>query len=121
MKVLFINSVIKDGSTGNIMFNLQEIFRQNGHKTLFLYGRGKHPEQQRAKKITPAIEFYVNALFTRLFGLNSVKSPISSIRLKRQFKQFKPDAVVLGNLHGYYINENFLFKLLNVIGDIRLI
>ncbi len=115
MKVLFINSVIKDGSTGNIMFNLQEIFRQNGHKTLFLYGRGKHPEQQRAKKITPAIEFYVNALFTRLFGLNSVKSPISSIRLKRQFKQFKPDAVVLGNLHGYYINENFLFKLLKSI------
>ena len=115
MKVLFINTVIKDGSTGNIMFNLREKFRQYGHETLFFYGRNNHPEEQYAKRITPAIELYINALLTRLFGLNAVKSPISSIRLKRRIKQFKPDAVILGNLHGYYINENYLFKVLTAL------
>ncbi|MBR4761201.1 MAG: glycosyltransferase [Clostridia bacterium] len=114
MRVLFINTVIKDGSTGNIMFNLQEKFRQYGHDTLFFYGRESHSEIRRARKITPAVELYINVLFTRLFGLNSVKAPISSIKLKRYIKQFNPDAVVLGNLHGYYINENYLFKLLKV-------
>ena len=115
MKVLLINTVIKDGSTGNIMFNLQKSFCEFGYETLFLYGRENHPEVENAVKITPKPEFYINALLTRLFGLNAAKSPVSSIRLKRYIKRFNPDAVVLGNLHGYYINENYLFKLLKAL------
>lgn len=111
MKVLFLNTVIGDGSTGGIIYRLQKSFCRKGHKTLSLYGRGNHKEPGLVK-VTSRAEFYLNAGLARLFGTQGSLSFFSAAKIKREIKKFSPDAVVLGNLHGYYLNENRLFSLL---------
>ena len=40
MKILLINSVYNKGSTGNIVKSLYEGYKEYGHDTFVIYGRG---------------------------------------------------------------------------------
>lgn len=111
MKVLFLNTIIKDGSTGSILYRLRNEFRRRGHETLVLYGRGDHKEDGLVR-VTSRPELLFNAAFARLFGTQGSLSFFSAAKIKREIKRFSPDAVVLGNLHGYYLNEKSLFSFL---------
>ena len=41
MKVLIVNSVYKNGSTGGIVFNLHSYLQNNDVESYVIYGRGK--------------------------------------------------------------------------------
>lgn len=111
MKILFLNTIIKDGSTGSILYRLGQHFLRKGHKTLVLYGRGDHDEPDLVR-VTSRAELYLNAGLARLFGTQGSLSFFSAAKIEHEIKKFSPDAVVLGNLHGYYLNERRLFALL---------
>ena len=116
MKVLFMNTVCGTGSTGGIILRLQNFFRSRGHETLFLYGRGDRRDLPDTLRVTSRPELYLNAGLARLFGTQGSLSLFSAAKIEREIKKFAPDAVVLGNIHGYYLNEKRLFGILKKLG-----
>ena len=112
MRILIINTVCGAGSTGGILSRLQDFFRKKGHETLFLYGRGGTHNLPDTKRVTGKVELLLNAGLARILGTQGSLSFFSAAKIRSAVKKFAPDAVILGNLHGYYLNEKSLFTLL---------
>lgn len=106
MKVLIINTVCKEGSTGKIAYKFHEYLKEKGHQSKLCYGRGAtYPRERDLIKIDLAAESFFHILLTRLTGMQGSFSNFATNKLLKIIKDYKPDAVYLLNLHGYYINE----------------
>ncbi len=106
MRALIINSVCKNGSTGKIAYNLHLFIKEKGHESIVCYGRGNcYPDEEDLFKIDTDFEVYAHAALARLTGLQGFFSNIATNNLLRLIHNYKPDAVFLLNLHGYYLNE----------------
>lgn len=112
MKVLFINSVCKRGSTGKIAYDLYTAVNKSGNEAAVCYGRGKNIREKNIFKFGLDIETYIHALLTRFTGFTGCFSPVSTYRLIRFIKKFKPDVVHIHELHAYFVNVKPLLSFL---------
>lgn len=107
MNILHINTRYVGGggaaSIANLLHN--EINKQEGMTSRFLYGRGKSSDSN-AVKIATEIESYISAGVTRLFGkeLNRGLSKIVKSEIDNA------DVIHIHNLHGYYVNYESLIN-----------
>lgn len=118
MKILMINVVCGNGSTGRICTDIAEALEKHGHEVRIAYGRGNVPDPYKkyAIKIGSDIEVKIHALKSRLFdrcGFGSTRATKSFVKWVRQYD---PDVIHLHNLHGYYINIEILFDYLRDSG-----
>lgn len=118
MKVLIINVVCGNGSTGRICTDIAEALELRGHEARIAYGRGDVPERYKkyAVKIGSGTEVKIHALKSRLFdgcGFGSTRATKSFVKW---VKQYDPDVIHLHNLHGYYVNIEVLFDYLRDSG-----
>lgn len=107
MKVLQINGVIHQGSTGNIVDAIAEYVRSCGNDCFIAYGIGSNT--------TDGYKFcyrYEQALYRRcsmLTGFRYGFAPLATKRLLRFIQKYKPDVVHLHSINGNCVN---IFDLL---------
>lgn len=104
MKVLLIDVHFKHSSTGKIVHDLYQGIRDNEHQAAVCYGRGPVESGDGVYKFGLDIETYFHAFMTRLTGLTGCYSPISTYRLIKYIKNYKPDVVHIHELHAYFVN-----------------
>lgn len=114
MKVLFINSVCKTGSTGKIVYDLYTQIRENGDDAAICYGRGGLVDGENIYRFAPKLEVYFHALMTRITGWTGCFSPIGTKNLIKFIQKYKPDVIHIHELHAYFVN---LKPLMNYIKE----
>lgn len=111
MKILVINVVYGYGSTGIIVKNLCEYYKEQGNDVYVLYGRGKATQNNdiKLKKCTFELESKFSHLLSLKTGNLYGGMYFSTKRAERYIKKIKPDLVHLHCLNGFFIN---IYKLL---------
>ena len=104
MKILLINSVCNQGSTGKIVFDLYEYYGKHGHDVAICYGRGPVRKEHNIYKFSSTWEMYVHAGLTRLTGMTGCFSPLATSNLIKFIDEFKPDVIHIHELHAYFVS-----------------
>ncbi|MGP6140223.1 glycosyltransferase [Jeotgalibaca sp. A127] len=110
MRVLQINSVCGYGSTGRIATDLYDVLEKEGHECCIAYGRGTAPKGYKTIKIGGKIDFYTHVLKTRFLDLHGFGSKRATKTFVKQIEEYKPNIILLHNIHGYYLNIEILFN-----------
>lgn len=116
MKVLLINSVYREGSTGKIVASIADTLREQGHEVQTCYGIGNSHIDEYSEKICGNLEHSINAVLSRITGIPYGGVFLSNIRIKRIIKQFKPDVVHVHCINASIINVYSLFEYLAKTG-----
>lgn len=111
MKVMLINSVYAYGSTGRINEAIEKACNNKGIETRSIYGR-KRISGSSAIWINSFAGFLYDILKSLIFANHGLNSQRNTKKILNQVELFKPDIVYIGNLHGFYINYEMLFKYL---------
>lgn len=114
MRVLQINSVCGNGSTGKIVLDIHNTLLENGHESWIAYGRGDSNGVLNSIRIGTAFDNYIHVANTRLLDRHGFSSTKATRQLLKTIDEIKPDIIHLHNLHGYYINIEILFNYLKV-------
>lgn len=112
MRIALVNVVYKKGSTGIIVRDLAEAYRDDGHEVFVLYGRGKKINEPNVYKTGYEIEAGIHHAISRVSGNMYGGMPFSTLRLKRLLKKINPDVVHLHCLNGYFVNIPALLTFL---------
>ena len=110
MKIAFINSVYKYGSTGRIVEDLARLAISEGHEARVYYGRKKQERDELSVYFGSRITNIIHLMATRLFDNHGFVSRNKTQKLIRMLDEYKPEVLHLHNLHGYYINIKILFE-----------
>lgn len=115
MKVLLINSVCGQGSTGRICTGIANLLKSDGYEAYIAYGLG-HSDYPGSFNISSGkCDYLFHNVLSRLTdseGLHSIKA---TRKLIKQIEFIKPDIVHIHTLHGHYINYKVLINYLNNI------
>ena len=111
MKVLQINTVYKEKSTGRTCYEVEKTLNEKGHQSLVAYGVGKH-SSKNVYRIDRKLEYLFHNIMSRVTGLEGYFSYFATKRLIRVIKKYNPDVIHLRNLHGHYLHLPTLFKFL---------
>ena len=111
MKLLQINSVFGQGSTGGMAADIEREASARGHSVLSAYGRGRPPSENPSAlyRIGSDLDVLLHGAASRLWDGQGLASNRATAAFLRKADAFAPDAVWLHNLHGYYINFPLLF------------
>ena len=114
MKILQINSVCGVGSTGKIAEDLYWEYKKAGHDCIVAWGRkqGGHIPAQDRIQIGEKKDYLLHALEARFFDDCGFGSRNATKCFLKQVEKFDPDVIQLHNIHGYYINIEYLFAFL---------
>jgi putative colanic acid biosynthesis glycosyltransferase len=104
MRILYINSVCKRGSTGKIAYSLYTAANANGDTAGICYGRGAEIKEKNIFKFGLDWETVLHAGLTRVTGWTGRFSHLSTGRLLRFMDEFAPDIVHLHEPHAYFID-----------------
>ena len=111
-KVAQINSVCGNSSTGRTTYDLAVTFKRAGLESRVYYGV-RSTDYSDAVRFTNTFEVKLHVLKTRLLGKHAFYSKIATKRLVKLLKEFNPDVIRLGQVHGHYLNVPVLFKYFN--------
>ena len=116
MKILQINSVYIERSTGRNCFELEKAIEAAGGQCVTAYGFGQRRNSPNAYKIGTQFEYYFHNVMGRITGLCGYFSVFATLRLVRFIKKYDPDVIHLHNLHAFYVNLPILFRYLKKSG-----
>ena len=109
MKILMVNTEFNRGGAAQIVRTLfQSLNQKSGFECYFAYGRGEKIDDERTVKFAYLPEVYFQGLLTRCFGLQGYGSWFSTRALERFIIKEKFDLIHLHNIHGYYLNLDFI-------------
>ena len=113
MKVLQVNCVFREGSTGKIVNDIDISLKNKEIDSYICYGRGKFISEKGIYKFCTELEAKIHALFIRLglvmpYGGNY----FSTKRLINKIKKEEPDIVHLHCINGSCVNIYTLLKFL---------
>lgn len=104
-----MNTEFNRGGAAQIARNLfHSLNQKNGFECYFAYGRGEKVDDERTIKFAYLPEVYLQGLLTRCFGLQGYGSWFSTKKLEKYITKEKFDLIHLHNIHGYYLNLNFI-------------
>lgn len=108
MKVLQINCVYGEGSTGEITRLIHEELLRAGHDSRVIYGRGRTMRGEGIMRLCPEAYGKMQGLRSRLTGVMYGGCFLSTARLLGYIRREKPDVVHLQCVNGYFVN---IFRL----------
>ncbi len=111
MKIVQINSVCGQGSTGKICVAVSRLLTERGIENYILYASGKSSEPVSRRYMSDG-EVKWQALRSRVFGNYGFNSRRATKRLLRELDSIRPDIVHLHNLHGHNVHLGLLFSYL---------
>lgn len=114
MKVLQINTVYGEGSTGKIAASIHEACKQDGIVCLSAYrGAPKgQPTQADTIAISSKWDSRLHGCLSKYTMFKGSGSFFRTLIFLRKVKQYRPDIIHLHNLHGSYVNIPLLFHYL---------
>lgn len=107
-KILFVNSVFPDGSTGNIIKNISNYISKKGFECYYAYSCGKE-RKSNEYIINSRLDIKLSILQTRILGRHGFYNVYNTKKLIKWIDQISPDIIHLHNIHGHYINVKILF------------
>jgi len=116
MKVLQVNNVYGEKSTGKLTRQLHEGLLERGHRSLVVLGRGNGMESDTVIRLCPEWYGKLNAALSRLTGMPYGGCLFSTARLRRIIRREKPDVVHLQCVNGNFVNIYSLIRWLNKQG-----
>ena len=112
MKILQINSVYIERSTGRTCYEVEKAVEAAGGQCVTAYGFGPRRNTPNAYKIGTKAEYYFHNIMGRITGLCGYFSVFATMRLIRFIRKYDPDVIHLRNLHAFYVNLPILFRYL---------
>ena len=110
MKILQVNCVYNNGSTGKIMHDVHMELVSAGHKSVVCYGRGADTSDENVIKLCSELYAKANNLLSRITGILYGGCLLSTSRLISLIKREKPDVVHLHCINGFFVN---IYKLVS--------
>ncbi len=98
------------GSTGNIAINLHNALKRAGYNSIFCFGRGHKENGRDLYRIENPLTLKLHAFFCRLTGKQGFYSTSVTVKLLHLFDSLNIDTIYIVCIHGYYINERYLYK-----------
>lgn len=117
MKVMQINCVYQNGSTGKIVYDIHTYLQKVGHDSVVCYGRGDEVDEHAIYKTCGEMEARLNKLYARLTGVKFGGSYFSTNQLLKIIRKEKPDIVHLQCINGYFVN---IFRLVTYLKTHRI-
>ncbi|MBR3692630.1 MAG: glycosyltransferase [Clostridia bacterium] len=109
MKILQVNSVYGEKSTGKLTRELHFGIRKAGHESVVVYGRGGKTSDPGVIRLCPDWYGKFNSLLTRFTGIRNGGCLLSTLRLMHIISREKPDIVHLQCINGNFVN---IFRLI---------
>ena len=107
--ILQINTTFNIGGAAEISKVIfDEINNRLNYRSYFAYGSGKDIAIKNICKFSYKPELYFHALITRLTGYEGRGSYFSTKRLMKYIESNNIDLIHIHNIHGYYLNLNFI-------------
>lgn len=104
MKVLQVNNVYGEKSTGILTKLLHEELLASGVDAMVAYGRGKGEKAPGVVRLCPDWYGKANSLLSRITGLPYGGCLLSTWRLQRIIRRERPDVVHLQCINGHFVN-----------------
>ena len=112
MRILQINAVYGQGSTGTIVRDIEHLCFDSGIECYVASSDPKVREAKHGYVIGNTLDHKLHALLSRIHGKQAYYSHIPTRSLLRWMDEVKPDIVHLHNLHSNYIQLNMLLQYL---------
>lgn len=112
MKVLQINAVYGQGSTGTIVRDIEKMCEESGMECYVASPDKKVLKAKHGYVIGNTLDHKIHALLSRIHGKQAYYSHIPTRNLIRWIDEIKPEIVHLHNLHSNYIHLNMLLHYL---------
>lgn len=112
MKVLQINAINKLASTGRTTFEMNEFLNKNGYDCVTAYSKGVSVNDKKEYIIGSNQDTKIHGLLSRISGKQGYFSYSSTKKLLKFMDEYRPEVVLLRNLHGNFINLPMLLKYL---------
>ncbi|MBQ7000950.1 MAG: glycosyltransferase [Oscillospiraceae bacterium] len=112
MKVIQINCVYPQGSTGQITQAIHHHLRSQGIASRVIYGRGPKCRGTGVRKLCPEWYAKASALYSRLSGQVNGGCLLSTLHLLYLLNRERPDVVHLQCLNGNFVNGELLLSWL---------
>lgn len=112
MKILQINAVYGQGSTGTIVRDIEYLCERSGIECYVASPDSRVRKAKRSYLIGNMFDHKLHAVLARINGKQAYFSHISTRNLLRWMGEIKPDIVHLHNLHSNYIHLNMLLDYL---------
>lgn len=112
MKILQVNNVYGEKSTGKLTQHLHEGLLQEGYESVVVYGRGNTTIDKNVIRLCPDWYGKLNSLLSRVSGIPYGGCLLSTMRLQRIIRQEKPDVVHLQCINGNFVNIYWLIRWL---------
>ncbi len=116
MKVLQINCVYKEGSTGKITQDIHEHLLNIGEQSVVICGRRAPKNNDTVYAVVSELRGKINHLFAKISGVLYGGCFFSTEKIKRLINKEKPDIVHLQCINGYFCNIFRLLEFLKKIG-----
>ena len=118
MRILYINTVFGNGSTGKIICDTARLLLENGHTVKVVYGVNSNHQAVPYETVCvqPKAEYYFHNALSRITDHAGQYSVRATRRLIYEVEKFQPDIIHLHTLHGYYVNYRILFEYLRQAG-----
>ena len=104
MKILQVNCVYGNGSTGKIVRDIHHGLLGEGISSLVCYGRGIESSEENTYKICSELYGKLNNLRSRVTGLMYGGCYLSTRKLMGIIRKEQPDIVHLHCINGYFVN-----------------
>lgn len=112
-----VNVVYNKGSTGKIVSDTHKILQENDFESIVCYGRGEKTLENDVYKVSNEFLAKVNAVKSRITGLQYNGSHIATRNLIEIIKKENPDVVHLQCMNGYFTN---IYKVINFLKENRI-
>lgn len=112
MRLLQINTVAGNGSTGKITEGIGQLAIADGWESWIAYGRGKPESESNLIRIGNDFDMMWHGLQTRLLDRHGLASKQTTRKFIEDIKAINPSLIHLHNIHGYYLNYPLLFDFL---------
>ena len=104
MKILQVNNVYGEKSTGKITKENHDGLLRAGHEAVSAFGRGAARSGENVVRLCPEWYGKLNALRARVTGIPYGGCFFSTLRLQRLIRKEKPDVVHLQCINGDFVN-----------------
>lgn len=112
MKIVQINNLYDDGSTGRITADIHNGLLKAGFDSVVFYGRGRISSVPKVYKICSEFYSKINNLWSRVTGIMYGGCYFSTRKLEKLIERESPDIVHIQCINGYFVN---IYNLLNYL------
>lgn len=104
MKILQVNNVYGEKSTGKLTKQLHDGLLREGHESIVVYGRGRGAKEDGVIRLCPDWYGKLNSLLARVTGMPYGGCLLSTLRLMNIILKENPDIVHLQCINEHFVN-----------------